>query len=163
MISCKHRLVLPGAYAGSPLLTQNEGWETLERFTRDVARCDGAANRKRLALDTVRDCIGADAVYWFPGTSGDALEVVSEDHVPAEQCQALTEKLLAETPGLDGQLLRSVLPRQFRYGSFQPHSAALVRVSQSQSIWLGALNLSGQRSFQVTDLRIMTLIRQILV
>jgi HD-GYP domain-containing protein (c-di-GMP phosphodiesterase class II) len=163
MISCKHRLILPGAYAGSPLLSQNEVWETLERYTREIARCDGATNRKRLALNTVRDCLGADLVYWHPGTSGEAAEVIGDHDVAADACHALTQKLLAETPGLDGQLLRSVLPSEFRGGAFQPHSAALVRVSQSHSIWMGALSMNARRSFQVTDLRIMTLIRQVLV
>jgi HD-GYP domain-containing protein (c-di-GMP phosphodiesterase class II) len=59
--------------------------------------------------------------------------------------------------------LRSVLPPGSPAAPFHPHSAALVRVSQSQANWIVALNFSSRRSFQVTDLRIMALVRRILV
>jgi HD-GYP domain-containing protein (c-di-GMP phosphodiesterase class II) len=44
-----------------------------------------------------------------------------------------------------------------------PTSAALVRVSRSKSTWIGALRFQSDRTFQAVDLKVMTVIRQILV
>jgi len=156
-------LIVPGAYAGSPLLSQKDVWDILERYAHDVAACEKVADQKALALAAVRDSLGADAVYWFPGASGEEVNVVGDHDLPAEWCVAFAKKLLDETPGLDGRLLRSVVPPASRGAAFQPHSAAMVRVSKSKSNWIVALSLSPRRCFQVTDLRIMTVIRQILV
>jgi HD-GYP domain-containing protein (c-di-GMP phosphodiesterase class II) len=151
-----------GAFAGRPLLPQQDAWEVLERFARDINRCDKSF-RHKLALEAVRDSIKAEAVYWYPGRSGDALEIAGECDLPAGWCSSFAKKLIEGTPGLDGRLLRSVLPPGSPAAPFHPHSAALVRVSQSQANWIVALNFSPRRSFQVTDLRIMALVRRILV
>jgi HD-GYP domain-containing protein (c-di-GMP phosphodiesterase class II) len=162
-ISPRNRLVVPGPSAGSPLLPQEDVWEVLERFAREVAPCDRSSRQKRLALEAVRDTTEAEAVYWYPGSSGEPVEYVSPYPLPADWCCAFAERLLAETPGLDGRLLRSVVPAAGRGEPVQPHSAALVRVSKTKSVWLVALNLTPGRRFQVDDLKIMSLIRQMLI
>jgi HD-GYP domain-containing protein (c-di-GMP phosphodiesterase class II) len=150
------------AFAGRPPLPQQDAWEILERFARDINRCDKSF-RHKLALETVRDSINAEAVYWYPGNSSDPLEIAGRCDLPAAWCSAFAKKLIEGTPGLDGRLLRSVLPPGAPAAPFHPHSAALVRVSRSQANWIVALNFTQRRSFQATDLRIVALVRRILV
>ena len=159
-LNLKNRLLLPGVHAGSPLLPRPDVWEVLERYTREIGHCERTSRQKVLALEAIRDSIAAAVVFWYPGTTTDPIEIAGERSVPADWCSAFAEKLFERTPGLDGELLRSVLPPEPGNAPFHPCSAAMVRVSKSKGTWLVALN--ARRSFQVTDLRIMALVRQIL-
>ena len=100
---------MPGSLPGSPLPPQEDVWVLLERFAGDVNRCDKSF-RHTLALEAVRNCIGAEAVYWYPGSSSAAVEIVGACDLPASWCSSFARKLIEGTPGLDGRLLRSVLP-----------------------------------------------------
>jgi HD-GYP domain-containing protein (c-di-GMP phosphodiesterase class II) len=133
----------------------------VERFARDVARCDKSC-RNKLAVETVQSSLQADATYWYPGTSRESFEIAGMSDLPPDGCFSLARKLIDSTPGLDGRLLRSVLPRGSTIGSLQPTSAALVRTSRSHSSWLVALSF-GERHFQPADVQIMALVRRILV
>jgi HD-GYP domain-containing protein (c-di-GMP phosphodiesterase class II) len=150
------------ALVGNSLLPKEDIWEVLERFARDINRCD-KSHRHKLALEAVQHSIQAEAVFWYPGSSGDAVEIAGECPLPANWCSGFAKKLIEGTPGLDGRLLRSALPPAPAGAPFYPSSAALVRVSRSQASWIVALSFSKRRSFQVTDLRIIALIRRILV
>lgn len=163
LLSPNLRLPLPSASPWTPSVPREDTWETLERFAHEIAHCEDTTLQQRLALQAVRDCIEADVVYWYPGGSGDPVQSVSRHDLPTDWCADFAARLLAKTPGLDGRLLRSVLPAGPRLAPVQPCSAALVRVSQSRSIWIVALSLSARRNFQVVDVHIMSLIRQILV
>ena len=158
----KHRLHLLDA-SGTLPVPQEAVWETLERFAHDVAACEDAALQQQLALQAVRDSIDADAVYWHPGSGRTSGLVAGAHDLPDEWCASFTDRLLQKSPGLDGRLLHAVLPPGPRLAPVQPHSAALVRVSKSRSIWIVALSLSARRSFQPVDLQVMGLVRQILV
>jgi HD-GYP domain-containing protein (c-di-GMP phosphodiesterase class II) len=162
-MSPNHRLQNLGVSAWTPPIPQEDVWEMLERLAQEIGHCDDAVLQQRLALQAVRDCIEADVVYWHPGASRDAVQVVGVQDLPADWCCKFAARLLEKTPGIDGRLLRSVLRPGPRLAMIQPHSAALVRVSKSRSIWMVALSLTARRSFQAADLRIMSLIRQILV
>ena len=153
---------VPGSCPGGPLPTQEDVWEILERFGRDINRCDKSVRRK-LALEAVRASITAEAVYWYPGSSGDAVEIAGPCDLPASWCSSFAKKLIEGTPGLDGRLLRSVLPPGPAASPFQPTSVAMVRVSRSHASWLVALTFSQKQRLQVTDLRIMALVRRIFV
>jgi HD-GYP domain-containing protein (c-di-GMP phosphodiesterase class II) len=155
----RNRLVLAGASPGPA--AQEAIWDVLERYALEMGRCDYTADQKPLALQAVRDSIGAEVVFWYPGSSGDAVEVVGASDLPAAWCRDFAEQCLSETPGLGGQLLRSVLPPGPAADPVRPHSAALVRVSKSRAIWIVALSLNARRTFGPTDVRIMGLIRQI--
>lgn len=163
LMTPNHRLQDLGVSAWTPPIPQEDVWEMLERLAQEIGHCDDAALQQRLALQAVRDCIEADVVYWHPGASRDAVQVVGQHDLPADWCSDFAARLLEKTPGIDGRLLRSVLPPGPRLAVIQPHSAAMVRVSKSRSIWMVALSLTARRSFQATDLRVMSLIRQILV
>src|SRR5262249_46745437 len=101
--------------------------------------------------------------YWYPGNSDDPLTIAGGCDLPANWCANFARKLIDGTPGLDGRLLRSVLPSGPAGAICNPHSAALMRVSRTQESWMVALNFASTRSFQPNDVRIMALIRRILV
>jgi HD-GYP domain-containing protein (c-di-GMP phosphodiesterase class II) len=151
-----------GSNPEGPLPPQEDVWVILERFARDINRCDRSSRRK-LALEAVRDSIAAEAVYWYPGNSGDAVEIVGACDLPASWCSFFAKKLIDGTPGLDGRLLRSDIPSAPGAAPFQPTSVAMVRVSRSHASWMVALSFSRQRRLQVADLRLMALVRRILV
>ncbi len=157
-----NRLYPSGVPTPGPFPTEEDAWEIVERFARDVPRCD-KSGRNRFALEAVRDSIQAEAVYWYPGGSGEAVEIVGRSELAAGWCSSFAKKLIDGTPGLDGRLLRSVLPPSPPTAPFQPTSAALVRVSRSQGSWMVALNFTRHRCFQAADVRIMAVIRRILV
>jgi hypothetical protein len=146
----------------SPLPAHEDAWQIIERFARDIPGCDKSF-RHKLVLEAVRNSICAEVVYWYPGSSGDAVERVGSPDLPAAWCVTFAKKLIDGTPGLDGRLLRSALPVSAGAAPFHPSSAALVRVSRSQATWIVALQLTGNRCLQATDLQIMALIRQIYV
>jgi hypothetical protein len=153
---------IPRIRAPGPPLALDDPWDIVERFARDIACCEKNA-RNQLALEAVRDSLKADAVFWYPGSSGDAPLIAAACDLPAAACLAFARKLIDGTPGLDGRLLRSVLPPGPPGAGFRPHSVVLVRVSQTETSWMVAVNFATQRSFQIADLRIMALIRRILV
>jgi HD-GYP domain-containing protein (c-di-GMP phosphodiesterase class II) len=164
LLSLTNRLIVPDAGIGDRRRPHDEdAWEILEGYAREISHCDISARQRRLALEAVRDSLNADVVYWYPGSTNDPVELLSVHDLPTDWCRAFARKLLEETPGLDGRLLRSVLPSALRTPPCSPHSAALVRVSRSKGNWLVALSLDPRRALNITDLRIMTLIRQILV
>jgi hypothetical protein len=140
----------------------DDPWEIVEGFARDVNRCEKNV-RNRLAIEAVRAAIKADVVFWYPGLSSDPLEMTGLYELSPNWCSGFVRKLIDSTPGLDGRLLRSVLPLGPPGAPLRPRSAALIRVSRSGANWMVALNFTNQRSFQVTDLRIMALVRRVLV
>jgi HD-GYP domain-containing protein (c-di-GMP phosphodiesterase class II) len=156
------RLSIPGSPVRGPLVTEDDPWEIVEGFARDVNRCEKDV-RNKLAIEAVRSAIKAEAVFWYPGLGSDPLEVTGLYNLSPNWCSGFVRKLIDSTPGLDGRLLRAVLPLGPPGSPLQPRSAALVRVSRSQANWIVALNFTEQRSFQVTDLRIMALVRRVLV
>src|SRR4051794_32458729 len=134
-----NRVQFPEIAARKSPAAHEDAWEVVERFARDINRCD-KSHRHRLALEAIREGIRPSSVYWYPGTGGDALEIAGGCNLPAGWCSSFARKLIEGTPGLDGRLLRSVLPPGPPTAPFHPHSAALVRVSQSQGSWIVALN-----------------------
>ena len=151
---------VPGSGPGATPPQHEDAWVILERFARDVNRCDKSARRK-LALEAIAASIAAEAVYWYPGNTGDAVEVGGGCDLPADWCSSFAKKMIEGTPGLDGRLLRSSLPPGLA-APYLPTSVAMVRVSRSQASWLVALTFRRQPRLQVADLRIMALVRRIL-
>lgn len=162
-VSPNIRLQVPTTSVWTSIRPPEDVWTILERFAHDIGQCERSAGLPRLALEAMRAAIDADAAFWHPGSSGDAVEVLADEPLPAEWCSSFTAQLLAKTPGVDSRLLCSVLRPAPRTALVQPHSAALVRVSKTHGSWLVALSLSPRRHFQATDLQIMGLVKQILV
>jgi len=145
---------------GSSTLPQADTWAIIERFAQAIPRCEKKFIHK-LAVETIRDSIQAEAVFWYPGNSGEAFEIAGQE-LPADWCLNFAKKLMEGAPGLDGRLLRSVLPPSAPTAAFSPRSAAMVRVSRSHTNWIVAVNFR-QRSLQPSDLSVMALVRRILV
>lgn len=131
-------------------------WDAIERFTRQAPLFSELEDLIGQALRTVREATQAGVVYWC---SPDDIHQVGDRTVSIDWCRAFTKQLLEETPGVDRQLLRSQLSTHVGV----PASVALVRVSRSKSTWIGALRFQPDQSFQPVDLKIMTVIKQILV
>ncbi len=145
------------------LQPRRDVWEVLERYARDIGHSESTQGLPQMAADAVHETIGADAVYWYPGKSRDGDGIFAGSALPADWSKAFTESVLARAPGVDGRLLISALPPQAQRAPVHPHSVAMVRVSKTQSSWLVALSLSPARSFDASDLGIMSVVRQILV
>jgi len=115
----------------------------------------------RLALEAVREAVDADTVYWHSEHPGEGRELVGSHPVQPEWCHQLVRRLLTETPGVDGQLLRSNLPPASLGPS--PRSAALVRLSKSRCSWIVALSFRPERLFNLDDMKIMSLARRMVL
>ena len=55
--SPKTRSIVPGAYAGSPLLPQKDAWDVLEGYARSVAACEKAADQTHQVWPKYSFCI----------------------------------------------------------------------------------------------------------
>jgi HD-GYP domain-containing protein (c-di-GMP phosphodiesterase class II) len=145
------------------LQPQRDVWEVLEGYARAVGHSETSVGLPQLAVTAVRDSIGADVVFWYPGTGRGSVQIFAGAALPGDWCAAFTKSLLARVPGVDGRLLLSHVPLPHEPAPVVPQSVALVRVSKTHASWLAALSLSADRRFDTSDLGIMSVVRQILV
>src|SRR5258708_3667542 len=111
------REITPFPRAGDHL-TPTSVLEVLERFGLAMQQCDQSHEQVRLALDAVRDSLGADAVIWHPGTAGEGFEAATGSkcrpagdpvaRLSAEWARDFLRHLLAE-PGTGDRLIRHFL------------------------------------------------------
>jgi HD-GYP domain-containing protein (c-di-GMP phosphodiesterase class II) len=149
---------------GSP---REEGWppaaeaalDVLERFGLELQQTEQSAQQIRLILSSVREALGADAVLWHPGTTGDAAEGVGAGDLPTSWRQDFMSRMIADAAG-SGQVLRSFLDPGAKPASPWPCSAVLVRISKSRDNWLTALSFHPRRLFTSLDLKLMLLARR---
>ena len=134
--------------------------DVLERFGQELQYAEQASQQIRLILSSVREALGADAVFWHPGATGDAPEGAGADGLPTAWRQDFMGRVLAEPAAAQGQLLRSFLDPGAKPVSPWPCSAALVRLSKSRGNWLTALSFHPRRLFGPTDLKVMLLARR---
>jgi HD-GYP domain-containing protein (c-di-GMP phosphodiesterase class II) len=149
----------PARPGGGPAET---AWEVLERFGWSLRECLQSRQQIRLLLESVAASLGADAVYWDPGSTNDPVEVFGPVVLRPEWCQAFTGRLLEEEGGTPAHILRPRLAPAPTGGPV-PSSAALVRISRSCRSWLGALSFHPQRVFALTDVKVMLLARRMLL
>jgi HD-GYP domain-containing protein (c-di-GMP phosphodiesterase class II) len=148
-------------------LISGEGWppaaeaalDVLERFGLELQQTEQAAQQIRLILSSVRESLGADAVLWHPGTTGDAPDSVGAGDLPSAWRQDFMSRMIAEA-GASGQVVRSFLDPAAKPVSPWPCSAALVRISKSRGNWLTALSFHPRRLFTSVDLKLMLLARR---
>jgi HD-GYP domain-containing protein (c-di-GMP phosphodiesterase class II) len=137
--------------------------EVLDRFAQTLQKSQETSAQIRLVLEAVRESARADAVYWHPGRGGEAPVVVGRGGLSPQWCRGLTQKVLAEAPGVDSQLLRSAPLREPAGQEPAPQSVAMVRVSKSQGAWVVALRFSAEPGFQLADMKAMSLARRLLL
>jgi HD-GYP domain-containing protein (c-di-GMP phosphodiesterase class II) len=133
----------------------------LERFGQALQQCDSSRRQAPLALRAVRDCLGADAVVWHPGATGEDFEQVGDGALTADWAQ----EFIAHALGGEAtdSLVRRFLDPAAKPMTPWPCSAALVRISRTHGSWLAALSFHPRRLFQPADLRVMALARRMLL
>jgi HD-GYP domain-containing protein (c-di-GMP phosphodiesterase class II) len=156
------RSIFPKAPKVSEVFKTSEIWDAVNRFCREAQRCGQIDELITLALQAARESLQADCVYWYPGRTDKEYQLMGCHDFSPDWYLDFAQKLLRETPGVDNQLLRSLMPSAWK-NSVNPRSAAMVRVSKSQSTWIVALSFDPERLFQPTDIKVLSLIRQILV
>jgi HD-GYP domain-containing protein (c-di-GMP phosphodiesterase class II) len=138
-------------------------WDILERFGQALQACADGAHQVRLVLASLRDSLAADAVFFFPGTTGEELRTAGAPVIDEAWVRAFVERVVGEMPTPNGQLLRPFLDPGSKPMSPWPASVALVRLSRTRQVWLGALSFSLRRLFRPVDLKVMMLARRMLL
>jgi HD-GYP domain-containing protein (c-di-GMP phosphodiesterase class II) len=138
-------------------------WDVLERFGEALQRCEQSARQVGLMLGAVRDAVGADAVFWYPGDSSEGFARAGRVELSEGWCRGFLRRVLANEVDPPGQLLRAFLDPGAKPAAPWPYGAALVRVSKTRGSWLGALSFHPRRLFEPVDLKVMALARRMLL
>jgi HD-GYP domain-containing protein (c-di-GMP phosphodiesterase class II) len=138
-----------------------DGWDVLDRFVRDLARCQDRPAATRRFLAAVLEGLGADTVFCCSVPAGRSVERIGWPAPPA-WCQTLTRLALAAAPGVEGQLLLSNWSPPAELGPPLPRSLALVRLSRSRSLWAVAVTFDPARRFRPADMPLLVLARELL-
>jgi HD-GYP domain-containing protein (c-di-GMP phosphodiesterase class II) len=136
-------------------------WEVVERFAHLAPSWKTMDDLISQGLRAASEAIQADVVYWS-GPETEEVRQTGNRKLTSSLCQEFTRRLLEETPGVERQLLRTHL-LGFGFSEATPVSAALVRISRSKGIWMGALSFQPRHQFHPTDIKVMNVIRHILV
>jgi HD-GYP domain-containing protein (c-di-GMP phosphodiesterase class II) len=153
----------PASPPGGGPLTEATAWEVLERFGQSLQLCDQVSRQIRLLLEATQESLGADAVFWHPGATSDPAEYVGTTPLTPAWVKEFTGRMLGEAEEGASQVLRSLLDPGAKSMSPWPVSAALVRISNSRSNWMGALSFHPRRLFQAADLKVMLLARRMVL
>lgn len=147
---------------GQGLTSLDAAWDVLERFGLALQQCEAARDQVRLILGATADSLGADVVFWHPGTGSDAYDQVGEPNLSATWVRDFVERVLADAPSND-RFTRAFLDPGAKPMAPWPFSAALVRVSKTRGSFLGALSFHPRRQFNASDLKVMSLARRMLL
>lgn len=155
----EYKLLHPGKDdAPSP----ETAWDVLDVYLRELHSLDQTVAQIRSTLKAVRDSLRADVVFWYPGSNTETLEIVGDRTLTPDWCHNFVQKVLEGTTGDESHLLPANLA-DAAASLLSTSSAALVRVSKSKSIWIVALSFHSQRRFHLSDIKIMTLARRMLL
>jgi HD-GYP domain-containing protein (c-di-GMP phosphodiesterase class II) len=138
-------------------------WDAMERLLRDLQNRERRTEQVRSTLQAIQEGLGADLVFWYPGTSGESMEIVGDYPVTPEWCRKFADAFLLENPAVESALVQSMLNPKPADGSRNPASVAMAQVSRSKSIWLVALSFDTQRLFAQTDAKMLSLARRMLL
>jgi HD-GYP domain-containing protein (c-di-GMP phosphodiesterase class II) len=139
--------------------TAESALEVLERFGAELQRAEQAAQQIRIILAAVQEALGADAVFWHAGATGDAPEGLGASQLSPEWRKEFVDRAMAEADGA-GEVLLAFLDPAAKPMTPWPFSAALVRFSRSRGNWLVALSFHPRRMFCAVDLKLMRLARR---
>jgi HD-GYP domain-containing protein (c-di-GMP phosphodiesterase class II) len=138
-------------------------WDVLERFGLALQQCDQANRQIQLVLESVRDALDADAVFWHPGATGDGFAALGTPDLNESWCTDFVARVAGDGPSAPAQVVRSFLDPAARPADPWPFSAALVRVSKSRGSWAGALSFHPRRLFSPADAKVMLLARRMVL
>ncbi len=139
--------------------TAEAALDVMERFGAELRHAEQAAQQIRIIVTSVQEGLGADAVFWHPGATGDAPAGVGVAELSSAWRQGFLDHVLAGAAGA-GQVLRTFLDPAAKPAAPWPFSAALVRISRSRGNWLVALSFHPRRLFEPVDLKLMLLARR---
>jgi hypothetical protein len=132
----------------------------LDRFGQAVRVQAEREVQTALLLETVEECLSADAVYFCPGVENVGVRAGGAVSLTAEWCQDFQRHL--PTAGVD-QVLHHFLDPAAKPRSPWPCSAALVCMSRAQSSWLAALSFHPRLLFGPADLQVMLQARRLML
>lgn len=135
--------------------------DVLERLMLELQRCRFAGDQIHLALHALRDMLGADCVFWYPGVDNNDIDCVGDWQASPQWCHAFVREQLAAAPNAN-QFFRSNLTERPR-ALLQPHSVAMARFSKSKPMWMVAISGNPARHFGPEDVKLMSLVRRLLV
>jgi HD-GYP domain-containing protein (c-di-GMP phosphodiesterase class II) len=152
MSSAHDKVQAPHLHTAQP---DGRPWALLERFLHGLGECRQVGPQTELALQTLREGLGADAVFWCG--PDEETQVFGPPVVAAEWCAQVLGKVLAEAPAGKALLLWSGRVPRPEGDAAVAVSAALVKVGGAEEAWLVALNFERERRFHEDDLRLMSL------
>lgn len=138
-------------------------WDAMERLLRDLQGRERRTEQVRCTLRALLDGLGADVVFWYPGTSGEPLEIAGDYPVAPEWCRKFADGFLLENPAVESALVQSLLNPKASEGIRGPASVAMAQISRSKSIWIVALSFDPLRHFAPTDAKVLALARRMLL
>ncbi len=138
-------------------------WDAMERLLRDLQNRERRTEQVRSTLQAIQEGLGADLAFWYPGTSGESMEIVGDYPVSPEWCRKFADAFLVENPAVESALVQSLLTPKACEGVRGPASVAMAQVSRSKSIWLVALSFDTQRLFAQNDAKLLSLARRMLL
>ena len=148
--------------AREDLLAQSrDAWDLLDDFLAQLQDRDDTGRQMHLVLEMVHQATRADVAFLCTPGADEPFEIVGLPRLAPDWSRRLTQVLLLQTPGVEGQLLRTAcgdsVPLEPR-----PASAALVRLSRTRDLWVGAVSFDPQRHFRHGDINLMRLARRML-
>jgi hypothetical protein len=130
-------------------------WALLERLLQSLGACKQVGPQAEMALRTLREALGADAVFWCG--PDDEAQVIGPPAVSPEWCAQVLGKVLAEAPAGKALLVWAGRVPRPQGDEFVGLSTALVKAGGHERAWLVALNFDRERHFREADLRLMGL------
>lgn len=146
----------------SPSAQGADRWDCLDRFARDVAGCRDITEATGCFLRAAREALGADAVFCCSTNEGAKSDLMAYPSMPASSGPELIRLALAETPGVESQLLRAAWLPPPSLG-LPPCSLVMVRLSRSKALWAVGLSFDPSRPFRPADATLLGVARHLLL
>lgn len=147
---------------GGIAVPPDDAWDAMLQLAQAMPNCHHVAEQIRLTLHAIQRGIEADAVFWHTRTCSEATAVATDMNLSSQWCHDFAEEILANAPGVEGQLLCTKVPAGNRRPQPRPCTAALVQVSRTNQIWIAAVGFDPRRCFGRTQVKIMAVARQIM-
>jgi HD-GYP domain-containing protein (c-di-GMP phosphodiesterase class II) len=144
-------------------VTAEAAWDVLERFGFALQQCEQSVQQIHLTLESARDALDADAVFWHPGATKDNPALVGQVDLAPAWREAFLDFVLRDVADSLPGTVASFLDPAAKPMNPWPCSAVLARVSKSRGSWLGALSFHPRRLFAPSDIKILQLMRRILL
>src|SRR5262249_10420144 len=133
----------------------------MDRLMQDLDGCERANEQIRLTLEAVRQSLAANVVFWFD-IREERLEAASDTPLPSGWGRDVMAAASTQAQPTDGQAVRSLQLAPSTTMKPWPHALALVPLSRTRKIWIGAGRFKVAQPFRPADLRILSLARRML-